>query len=271
MRLTTALASLASCLPAPATPVQQHPAAASVERIETIASDGALGDDGRISNGWGGHQPRITRHADGTVRIVYLRRDANGRTAWRLMKRPPTGGWAQEAAGATAAEVSLLREPTTDAAIVVAWPGSVPTVHVSPSFSGSVVPGTWQTLPNQAHNYSGIGIGSDGTLCMKVHYDRNIKGKYTVDTETQYVCGRRKDGAWSWHPQVKQYIGLRHAYDYILPGAFGDAPPSSASACVTFTKKSPDCRTCRATMYSTVCANTRPASPAPRRGSRPTS
>ncbi|HEX8438017.1 hypothetical protein [Archangium sp.] len=203
--------------------------ASFVERFEAIATDGNAGD--QIYNHWGGNQPRITRHADGTIRVLYLK-TSGGLVNWRLMKRAPaTASWTEEATGTSTDDVVLVRDPVSDLAHVVAYWQSVPTVYSSPTFTpGTTIPGSWQELPPTSRHYSAVGIGADGTLCYKASRELPTPVP-TSNTQTQYICGRH-DGlsTWTWEAQQTMSIGLRYAYDYMFPGASGDANRLVATA-----------------------------------------
>lgn len=173
-----------------------------------------------IYNDWGGHQPRITRHSDGTMRVLYIRRAASGLLEWRLMKRPPNATeWLEEKTGESVDDVVLMRDPHTDLAYVLAFPsGTKPTVYASPAFNGSVIPGAWKDYGVSARHYTGTGVGPDGTVCLKASVEVD-----TSNTRTDYICGKY-DGvsAWTWNSQVQHQIDWRHTYDYLFPGGYGD-------------------------------------------------
>ena len=195
---------------------------ASIDRFEPVAADASIGIASTIPNIWGGHQPRIARFADGSVRIIYLTADAAGNVTWHLMRRAPAGGWSQEAFGATTDDVGVLRDPRDDRAYVMAWPNSVPTAYAAPAFAATKVPGSWQVLPSKYRQYGNFGMGQDGTLCVKASREVNV-APVTSQAKTEYACGKF-DGAtntWSWGPQVSHFIGLRHTYDYLFPNPKG--------------------------------------------------
>ena len=198
----------------------------TVERLEVVATDAGTGANRSVPNSWGFHQSRITRHADGTVRVLYLVQRTDSNMEWRLMRRAPTGGWTKEASGITADDVALLRDPRNDLAYVVAWPNSVPTVYAGPAYTASAIPGAWQVLFGGRH-YGNAGIGPDGTVCLKVSREfSNIP--LTGTTNTEYSCGiytiSAGTGKWSWSPMIVKPIGARHAYDYLYPNPKGLAP-----------------------------------------------
>jgi hypothetical protein len=144
-------------------------AAPSVERFEAIVNDASTGRNDLLSNSWGLHQPRITSHADGSIRLLYLSATTDGTTLhWNLMKREPGGGWWKESMGVTNDDVALLRDGTTDKVHVLAWPGGLPATHTSPHFEATAIPGEWQYMGNGSRHYGNAGIGSDGTVCLKV-------------------------------------------------------------------------------------------------------
>lgn len=205
--------------------------AATLDPIEVIAQDG-LGS-AYITNPWGGHQGRVTRHLDGTVRALYIRPtgDAFNAMEWRVMTRSPSNGaWTLEQSGVTTDDVNLLRDPVTDAAYVLAYPSSVPTVYVVPSGTGSAIPGTWQNVGPNSRHYSAVGIGADGTLCFKASVELAATVE-TSNTETHLICGNYSatDG-WHWGARKVQNIGLRHAYDYVFPGGYGTSGQVAATA-----------------------------------------
>lgn len=195
---------------------------ASVDRFEPVATGASTGIAATIPNLWGGHQPRITRHSDGTTRILYLTADATGVVTWHLMKRPATGGWTEEKSGETTDDVGVLRDPRDDRAYVVAWPKSVPTVYTGPDYKGTVIPGSWQVLPSKYRQYGNVGIGSDGTVCLKASREINV-APVTSQAKTEYACGKYDPTSqlWTWGPMISHFIGLRHAYDYLFPNPKG--------------------------------------------------
>ena len=197
---------------------------AYVERMELVANDG-LSEVSPIPNHWGLHQPRVTTHGDGTVRALYLRKGATGMINWRLMKRNAvTNVWSEEAVGESSDDVTLSRNPLTDAVHVVAWPSSVPTVYTSPKFMPKVIAGNWQKLPPSGRHYGNSGIASDGTLCLKASAE-DASYIPTTATRTQITCGTYSatSGNWTWSAQTNVAIGSRRAYDYLFPRAFGVA------------------------------------------------
>ncbi|MYM25896.1 hypothetical protein GTP46_25025 [Duganella sp. FT135W] len=228
-RLIMASALALGLAPVFAAPVVTVP---YVDRFEAVATDANVGVNDTIMNSWGGHQPRITRHADGTVRIAYLYTDrTTGTPYWRLMKRAPTtsavGTWAQEAIGPTTDDVGLLRDARDDSAYVVTWPNSVPTVYASSSSFKTpvVVPGSWQVLPAKFRQYGNFAIGADGTICVKA--SRELANPIvTSQARTEYACGKYTAAtkSWTWGTQVQHLIGLRHGYDYLFvsPKGIGD-------------------------------------------------
>lgn len=199
--------------------------AASVDSVEVLAEDG-LGT-AYVTNAWGGHQGRITRHQDGSIRILYIRRSADTANPmeWRVMLRAAgASGWTEEKTGTSTDDVNLLLDPTTDTAYVVAYPNSVPTIYEAPSYKSSTIPGTpvpWQTLPATSRHYSAVGMGADGTMCFKTSVELATPVE-TSNTETHFVCGRRDPSSgWVWNTQQIQKIGNRYTYDYLFPGGFG--------------------------------------------------
>ena len=210
--------------PAPA------PAAPTVEIVKEIASDGSSATN-YISNQWGGHQARITRHLDGSVRILYLRPSgvASNPLRWSVQVLSPGASWREEVSGLTTGDVNLLRDPNTDTAFVLAFPDSKPTVYAGPSYTATLIPGSWQPLPPSSRHYSAAGIGADGTLCFKTNVDlRSIPE--TSRTRTDYICGKYVNNGWQWGVQNQKEIGARHSYDYLFPGGFGVSNQLVASA-----------------------------------------
>lgn len=197
----------------------------SVDRFEAVATGASTGIAATIPNIWGGHQPRITRHADGTTRIVYITADATAVMTWHLMRRAPTGGWSEEASGPSTDDVGLLRDPRDDRAYVVAWPNSVPTVYTGPDFKPAPIPGSWQVLPSKYRQYGNVGVGTDGTVCIKASREINV-APVTSQDKTEYSCGKydATTKVWTWGPLISHYIGLRHVYDYLFPNPKGAAP-----------------------------------------------
>ncbi|RFP12390.1 hypothetical protein D0T25_24965 [Duganella sp. BJB488] len=195
---------------------------ASVDRLEQVATDASTGALSTIPNLWGGHQPRITRHADGTVRILYITVDSTAMLTWHLMRRTPAGVWGQEASGPSTDDVGLLRDPRDDRAYVMAWPGSVPTAYAGPTYNSAKVPGSWQILPSKYRQYGNVGIGPDGTVCLKASREINVL-PVTSQDKTEYACGKYDAATklWTWRAQVSSYIGLRHTYDYLFPNPRG--------------------------------------------------
>ena len=214
-----------------------------VERFEQVAHDG---NDTNVSNHWGGHQPRVTVHNDGSVRLLYLQPATNGYT-WRVMKRSAaaTPDWIQEASGFSTDDAMMVRDPNTDGVYVVAWPNSVPTVYALPTGTSTVIPGIWQNLTWNSRHYSGTGIGPDGTLCLKTSVELATTTQ-TNNTETVYECGKfnAASRSWSWNPQVTQWIGLRHAYDLLFPGGFGNNAQLVATAQYDLYKDAAGCPYC---------------------------
>ena len=200
----------------------------AVERFEAIAQDGEGDQNKSLANSWGFHQPRVTAHNDGTMRVLYLKTNANsalgGKIQWRLMKRAASGGWSQEATGYSYDDVYLFRDPTTDLAHVLTWPtAGVATVLSGPSYAGHVVQGNWpRIVAPVGRNYGGAGIGTDGTFCLKVSRELPSLPE-TSQSYTDYTCGKhnKSTGAWNWNSQSSHYIGARRAYDYVFPGASG--------------------------------------------------
>lgn len=209
------------------------PSTPQLDAFEAVARD-ALGSTsaGTIVNHWGGHQPRVTVHNDGTVRMLYVVDDPTRGLSWRLMKRGAgSTGWSVEGSGATQDDVYLLRDPTTDAALVIAWPNSVPTVHATPGLAPQPLPGQWQTMAATSRHYSGAGMSADGTLCLKASVEKATPIP-TSNTETTYLCGKltAKADAPQWYAQQSRAIGDRHAYDYLFPTTYNGASWLAATA-----------------------------------------
>lgn len=205
---------------------------AALDSIKLIASDG-VSDPYYIMNQWGGHQGRITRHHDGTVRVLYLRpnSDALNTLEWRVLARASASGtWSVEQSGVSSDDVNLLRDPASDAALVVAYPNSAPTVYVLPSRSGTAIPGSWAHIGSNGRHYSAAGIGQDGTLCFKTSVELPTL-KETSNTETHLICGNYSPlKGWHWGAQKSQNIGNRYGYDYLFPGGFGSSGQLVATA-----------------------------------------
>lgn len=187
-----------------------------IDRFELVASDGG---GTYIWNSWGLHQPRITRHSDGSVRLIYNVLNAGSGDSWRLMKKQEeSGAWALETTGDKFDDAFLLRDPVNDRAHVITSPNSVRTVYSSPDFVPVTIPGAWPFSSNAARQYSGAGMGQDGTLCFK-GYDEGISVIENANTLVSYTCGRMNTSrSWIWNAKVDHYIGQRYAYDYVFPG-----------------------------------------------------
>lgn len=188
----------------------------SMDRFEPVAADG---DGTYIWNSWGLHQTRITRHADGSVRVIYNVLNAAEGDSWRLMRRLEADGiWREEASAEKFDDAFLLRDPVTDGAHVLASPASVRTIYSSPAFAPLALPGDWHVLDRTTRQYSGAGIGPDGTVCFK-NYQEIATPIENAETRVRYLCGvAARDGVWSWQPRVDRAIGPRYAYDYLFPG-----------------------------------------------------
>ncbi len=200
-----------------------QPSPPTLGSFELVADDGNAGKP--ISNDWGRNQPRVTRHNDGTLRVLYLPYTTDGKVHWTLMKRPAGATtWQAEETGVSTDDVVLLRDPQTDLAYVIAFPDSAPTAYASPGFAPSAIGSGWQVFSGR--HYGGVGIGSDGRVCLKASLESD-----TVHTQTHYICGKY-DGisAWSWGSKVTRAIGERHAYDYLFPGGYGDLSRLIASS-----------------------------------------
>ena len=192
----------------------------AIDQFEVVAGDG---DGTYIWNSWGLHQTRITRHADGAVRLIYNVLDAGGGDAWRLMKKQgEAGAWSLEATGDKFDDAFLLRDPVSDRAHVITSPNSVRTVYSSPTFAPVVLPGAWPFSSNASRQYSGAGIGADGTLCFKGYEEAATSPVENLTTRVGYLCGKMSPaGTWTWNAKVEREIGPRYAYDYVFPGVQG--------------------------------------------------
>lgn len=185
-----------------------------VMRVETVATDGRTGAG---DNGWGGHQVRYTTHADGTEHALYIRGGLNDTTRnWRLVKRAANGGWSEAATNQTHHEAHIVRT-SDDRVHVVAFPNNVATIYSSPSFAPVTIrPGE---MP-KVLTYVGVGIGADDTIVIKSYTDPC--SPCTAATTAVWASGAWNGASWAFHPVVQQYVGDRYAYDYVLPGAFGN-------------------------------------------------
>lgn len=218
-RLSSALVVAAACMVSTATS-----AAARIDRLEPVADD-ALGRDTRlVPNAWGGHQLRMTRHADGSSRALYLHRTDSGTLGWRVMRRSAAGRWTEEVSGTSTDDVNLLRDPATDRAVVLAWPGSVPTTYTSPDWRAQRVDGQWAALGDGSRHYAATGISPNGHLCLKATVERGGTGR----TSVSYACGRWRKDRWDWGDQEDLDVGPRLAYDYLFPSNEGDEITSVA-------------------------------------------
>lgn len=208
--------------------VADSPTLPRLERCELIAADGLQPaglktDSGlaAIDNVWGGHQLRIVTDARDVVHALYLR-GIDGRLQWRLMRRAGLGAWREEAVGWTTDDVNLVRDARSDGVHVFSWVASVPSVSDSPAFAARPLPGEWQVMDMAARHYGAVGVGADGTACLKVSFERQTLPR-TSDTDLRYLCGSydAAAGSWTWRAQRTRAIGPRHAYDYLFPGAGG--------------------------------------------------
>ncbi len=192
--------------------------AAKVEAFEAVATDASIGASNTIANSWGGHQPRITQHSDGRIRVLYVSPRSDGTLNWNLKVRSLTGGWSLEKSGQTTDDVTLLRDDRNDLAYVIAWPASVPTAYASPAFSGFRIPGAWQVIAASGRHYGNAGIAYDGTTCLKASREANQLPLTSV-SNTEYSCGIYvpSTSQWQWGPLRVRGIGQRHAYDYVFP------------------------------------------------------
>lgn len=206
--------------------------AQTVDRLELVASDGSLGDNATIPNNWGGHQPRIIHHNDGTIRLVYLK-NINGVLYWQARHRLTSGGWVDDGSPiSTFDDVSLVRNNQNDNAYVIAWPNSVPTLYnLSNPGTPVAIPGSWPYSLAKNRQYGNTGIASDGTLCLKVAYEAPTTPIPTSQLNTMYSCAPFDTGTqtFSWSGTIEShYIGPRYVYDYLhvnpaqhAPGMYG--------------------------------------------------
>jgi len=208
--------------------------AQSVTALEQVAKDGSLGVNSTIPNGWGGHQPRIIHHRDGTIHVVYLL-NMNGNLYWKARHRSLSGNWTDDSAPVqTFDDVSLLLNQQNDNAYVVAWPNSIPTLYnLSNPGTPVVISGHWPNNPQNYRQYENTGIASDGTLCLKVAYEAPTSPIPTSQVNTEYSCAAFDTGtqSYQWNDTIQShYIGLRYVYDYLHinpplhpPGMYGVA------------------------------------------------
>ena len=189
--------------------------------VQPIAEDG-LAATSPIDNAWGLHQGRITVHADGTLRALYMRAGLGGLANWRVMRRAPASTvWTAEAEGLSQDDVALLRNPVTDLAHVVSWPNSVPTITTLPGGTTAVVPGLWEVLQPSGRHYCASGIGADGVLWLKASAELPSTVP-TASTKTPMICGSYTPSAgWRWYAPLTETTGSRCTYDYMLPHATG--------------------------------------------------
>jgi hypothetical protein len=201
--------------------------AQSVTTFELVADDAGLGANATIPNNWGGHQPRIIRQSDDTIRLLYLK-TVNGVLQWQLKHRLSANNWVDDApATATFDDATLLRNPLNDNAYVVAWPNSVPTLYnITTAAAPAAVPGNWPNIIASYRQYQNTGIGPDGKLCLKVAYEPSANPP-TSATNTLYSCANFDNGTntltWPATP-VSHYIGARYVYDYLHVDPAGRAP-----------------------------------------------
>ena len=190
--------------------------AQKIDVFEQVADNGSIGKYLEIPTNWGGHQPRIVRHNDGSIRLVYLSVDDSGLLSWNLMRRGPVGGWTQEAKHQTNDDVTLVRHPDTDTAHVLAWPASVPTVYTSPGFAGNRVSGTWPDSPTKYRQYTATGMAADGSaLCLKVEFDENVSPP-TSRSHVRYSCATYNSytSSFDWMTTEPLDLEIRYRYNY---------------------------------------------------------
>ena len=185
-----------------------------------MASDGLTAGDDR-GNGHGGHQPRHTRHNDGTERMVYLggASDGTGRW-WKLMKRPPNGSWQLEAQGQTNNEAMLFLGPhhRSGARHFVSRGCAAHQLRACVQGGGPFR----ARRTTRAARTRVSSIGADGTVALVNYYDQLLDGTYSKDCERHWAAAQWNGSAMAWGPVQKKYIGLRRAYNYVMPGAFGN-------------------------------------------------
>src|SRR5262249_46587789 len=161
---------------------------------------------------------------DGTLRLVYLTgKQSTSSRYWVLMKSTNNGAsWTLEATAQTYDDAFLVRDPATDTAHVVGWPGSAfPVYPYIYSSNNSYAPVALQGWPNHNYQwYKGMGIGPDGRLFVESYYDPYDGG--TADSHTHYLfqTGTFNGTGWSFGSVYDYYMGYRKAYFHIIPGAF---------------------------------------------------
>jgi hypothetical protein len=183
-----------------------------VETVEQVATDALAQDPRLIANAWGGHQLRIERHADGSVRALYLSKHSDTELEWHLLRRR-NGRWSEEANGTSTDDVNLLRDPSSNRASVFSWASDAPLVSSSPDYRTQPVPGRWESLTSAQRHYSAIGEGPQGRVCIKTTENRRATGV----TDWLYACGDLAGDRWQWDGQQRLGVGLRLAYDYLFP------------------------------------------------------
>jgi hypothetical protein len=187
----------------------------AMDRFEQVATDGEIDTDLGINNwdAWGYHQPQLTHHADGKIRMIYSYPHA-GVDAFRVKVRAVGGGWSEDKVADKYDDVFLLRDQVTDKAIIVAsTPHGDRTVYVFPSYTGSRIPGNHWRIPADNGNriYGGVGIGSDGTLIIKEDVD--LYEKHNAATLLVYENATQLWPPHAYNPTI-QGTGLgNYCYD----------------------------------------------------------
>lgn len=211
-------------------PVVKRP---TLEILEEVAVDGVqyLQSKSSLHNTWGNNQSRITRHADGTVRLAYLTRPIEERRVpYKVMKRSPwTGTWSIETTGETSENLHLIRHPVNDAAVVMEWPffqpykNRRPYIRMSPQWiSNEVSVRGLQGVTSSTARRDGLGISEGGTLCFVLSYSNGStleKPAYSLE----YACGTlaKGDNSWVWGEYFRRNIGYSYAYPFVFSGAGG--------------------------------------------------
>jgi hypothetical protein len=201
---------------------------ASLDLIETVATDGRSGDRGNV---WGGHQLRVVRHRNQDTRLLYVRGDVTGGTRnWRLMKKPSGSTWSEEATQNVYNESALFMEPKSNTAHVVGFLTSngQPAIYSQGNFSSAtnINNGSW---PNGEGLYANIGVGKDGLTCVHKVYEHGPV-RLSSDVDNCWATGTYSGGSWTWGSVQQKNIGERRTYHYIIPGAFGDRTKLIGSA-----------------------------------------
>lgn len=180
-----------------------------IDKFEVISSSGST-----TQSYWGAHQPRITRHADGSIRALVLVGSTNHAV---YKKNGDEGTWSLEHSASGTDDAYLLRDPVSDAAVVVYDdPTDRISIRTSPSFAKTVFPSNWIY---DGRDYAGVGMGSDGTLVYKQSNEVIGGSSNTNNTAMEINSGKLVSGSWVFNSSTKMMktIGRRHGYDYIFP------------------------------------------------------